>query len=155
MIWRNPVSIPQKYAILVAILVFNHKGFNFITIKKSYFNSLALSLVKTCITLLLTPNNFRDMAKSSFNTTDGSHLGFSASIPRLTCLPCFKLILRVHRTHFKCNLLCEKSASGTLSQVPYYTGEKCRCRIKMLPYKFAPLVCKQITGSLVCAGAIF
>ena len=25
----------------------------------------------------------------------------------------------------------------------------------MLLYKFAPLVCKQITGSLVCAGAIF
>ena len=25
----------------------------------------------------------------------------------------------------------------------------------MLPYKFAPPVCKQITGSLVCAGAIY
>ena len=25
----------------------------------------------------------------------------------------------------------------------------------MLPYKFAPHVCKQITESLVCAGAIF
>ena len=29
-------------------------------------------------------------------------------LPQLTCLSCFKLILRVYRTHFKCNFLCEK-----------------------------------------------
>ena len=77
----------------------NHQGLISLVYKGyMYINSRE----KTYITLLSNPNTFPDMAKSRFNTTDGSHLGghlgFPARLPLLICLPCFKLTLRLHRT---------------------------------------------------------